>query len=765
MPSAASIPDWPVFRFFRTSSVQDDMRPGQADLHVGLMPWAPVWMAAGIGLWFSLPFQPGVAACLLAAFLLLAGLAMWRRRHQGRAAEAVRLTGFALMLTAAGFALTGLRALRVDAPVLNFRYYGPIEGRVVQVDRSGRDRLRLTLDRVRLARMAPDRVPERVRISLPGGVTQAAAPGTRVMLTGHLGPPPGPAEPGGFDFRRSAWFQRLGAVGYTRSPVMIAAPPEPGGALRLHRLRMTLSAAMQQRIGGQAGAVAAALMTGDRSGISEKTNQMMRDSNLYHIISISGLHMGMLAGFVYAALRCVIVAFQAVSGTARGLPAHKFAALCAIFASAGYLWLSGGGVATERAFLMVAVMMGAILVGRRALSLRTVSLAAVLILAAAPEALLTPGFQMSFAATVTLILIFPPWQKRTRALHWLMRPVLMLVLSSVAAGLATSPIAAAHFSRMAHYGVLANLLVVPVTGILIMPMGPVAAFLSLTGLEDPALWLMGLGTAWMLNVGQWVAGLSGAVSSILQPGPYVLPLFGSGSILILLSQSGAIPAWKNPRLLAGVAILAACGILWATEKRPAVLISPEGDAVGVMTSSGRAVSKAQGGAFTVGKWLEKDGDLASQSQSAQRPAWHGPTKQRSAQFGSYLLVHLTGKGSSALVPGQCRPGRIIVTNERAEDPGTGCLLFDSSRLSETGAVALDVREGQLVIRTSSDVTGHRPWNDRRVIQHVAAGPIPHSLQDRRGLHSPDRFSTGRPHVRAMLAPARTAHRHWRQAPP
>lgn len=676
----------------------------------GLMPWVPVWMAAGIGLWFLLPAQPGVLANGLAAFAALCGLALWRLRLDIRMADTLRVAGLALILLALGFGLTSLRAWRVEAPVLGFRYYGAIEGRVIEIDRSARDRIRLTLDQVRLDRMAPARLPKKVRLSLPEGVTATPPPGTRVMLTGHLGPPPGPAEPGGFDFRRAAWFESLGAIGYTRDPVMVAAPPVPGGALRLHRLRMQLSAAMQDRIEGQAGAVASALMTGDRSGISEATNQMMRDSNLFHIISISGLHMGMLAGFVYAALRLLVVAGQAISGRAASLPAHKLAAIGGIAAAAGYLWLSGGGVATERAFLMVAVMLGAILADRRALSLRTVALAAALILALAPEALLTPGFQMSFAATVALIVIYPPWLRLGQHLPWYLRPLAMLVLSSVVAGLATSPIAAAHFSRMAHYGVLANLLVVPVTGVLIMPMGPIAALLAPIGLDGPALWLMGLGTRWMLAVGEWIAGLNGAVSYVIQPGPLVLPLLGAGAVIAILCWRRGRPAWRNLRSTCGVGLLAIGFALWLGAGRPAVLISAQGDVVGVMTAAGRSLSKPKGGSFTVGEWLEKDGDIATQPEAAARPGWQGPTKQRRFDLGEVELLHLTGKGSAEAARQACSAGRIIVTDQPVEMRANGCLLFDADRLRRSGAIAM-VWDGQALRQTSSrELTGDRPWS-------------------------------------------------------
>ncbi|MFV0408324.1 MAG: ComEC/Rec2 family competence protein [Paracoccus sp. (in: a-proteobacteria)] len=687
-----------------------ERQPVALSERAGLMSWVPVLMAAGIGLWLSLPAQPGLIANGLALLVLLAGIGLWRLRPDLARAGPLRLTGFALIFAVLGFGLTGLRAARVEAPVLGFRYYGPIEGRLIEIDRSARDRIRLTLDQVRLTRMAPVRIPHKIRLSLPDGAPAPPPPGTRVMLTGHLGPPPGPAEPGGFDFRRAAWFDRLGAIGYTRDPVMIAAPPEPGGMLRLHRLRMQLSGAMQERIGGQAGAVSAALMTGDRSGITEATNQLMRDSNLYHIISISGLHMGMLAGFVYAAARLLVVAAQGISGRGQMLPAHKAAAVVAIAAAAGYLWLSGGGVATERAFLMVTVMLGAILAGRRALSLRTVALAAALILALAPEALLTPGFQMSFAATVALIVFYPPWQRLGRHLPWYLRPVLMLVLSSVVAGLATSPIAAAHFSRMAHYGVLANLLVVPMTGILIMPMGPIALLLAPVGLAGLPLWLMGLGTRWMLAVGSWIAGLDGAVSYIKQPGPLVLPLMGLGAVLVVLLWPAGRPAWRDPRPMLGLGLIGLATGLWLISARPDLLIAREGNAAGLMSAQGRALSKEKGGSFSVGEWLEKDGDIASQTEAAARQGWSGPVKERLARLGEVEIRHLTGKGAADAATRLCRAGQIIVSDQKIGALAGGCRLLDASQLSETGAVAI-WQDGQgLRITSTAEITGARPWS-------------------------------------------------------
>ncbi|CAN0589484.1 unnamed protein product, partial [Ectocarpus sp. 12 AP-2014] len=165
-------------------------------------------------------------------------------------------------------------------------------------------------------------------------------PGQVVILTGHLSPPGGAVEPGGFDFRRHAWFLRLGAVGYTRKPVLLLEPA--GEGLRVARMRLWLSARVQAALPGERGAFAAAIMTGDRSGMGQDTLQVLRDSNLAHLLAISGLHMGLLAGFVFAALRVALLLHPHVR---HHWPVKKLAAGSALLAASGYLALSGGNVA------------------------------------------------------------------------------------------------------------------------------------------------------------------------------------------------------------------------------------------------------------------------------------------------------------------------------------------------------------------------------------------------------------------------------------
>ncbi|MEX0301625.1 MAG: DUF4131 domain-containing protein, partial [Leisingera sp.] len=234
-----------------------------------LFPWVPVFLGAGIGAYFSLKSEPAaeVYATIAVASLVLVFCATRRRP--------LAFLCWAPALTAAGLCLAASRAHLVAAPVLDFRYYGSVEGRVVSVDRSPTDALRLTLDQVRLARVAADEAPARVRISLKSQV-RVPPPGARVMTTAHLLPPQGPAEPGGFDFRRHAWFKQLGGLGYTRVPVLLSEAP--GGGVPIERLRRVLAQSLQQRIPGETGGFAAAITAGDRSGVGEQTLAALRKS-------------------------------------------------------------------------------------------------------------------------------------------------------------------------------------------------------------------------------------------------------------------------------------------------------------------------------------------------------------------------------------------------------------------------------------------------------------------------------------------------------
>ena len=650
-----------------------------------LFPWVPVWLGAGVALYFALPVEPGWPVYAAAALGCAASVLGAWRLGEGAAPLLV-----ALALVLAGLCVAGARAHHLAEPVLGWRYYGPVEGRIVGIDRSGSDAVRLTLDRVRLHDVTPDRTPARVRVSLHG--TQGFVtprPGLRVMMTAHLSPPGGPVEPGGFDFQRHAWFLRLGAVGYTRIPVLTAAPADRG--LWLFKARMALSERVQEALPGEVGGFAAAIMTGDRSGIGQDTLRALRVSNLAHLLAISGLHMGLLAGFVFAAFRLGLAAIPAIG---LRLPTKKLAAAMALPVAAIYLGLSGGNVATERAFVMAAVALVAVMTDRRVLSLRAVAAAAIIVLVLRPEALLGPGFQMSFAATTALVAVFG-WLRDARVPlgpRWA-RGAVAVVISSAVAGIATAPVAAAHFNQFAHYGLVANLLSVPLMGALVMPAAVLAACLLPLGLEGAALWVMGQGLGWILGVAHWVFGLEGARGTVVSPAAGVLPLMAFGALIIVLWQGRARVVGLAPMLLAAV--------LWARTERPDVLISDTGALVGVMTPQGRALNRPRGAGFVALNWLENDGDAATQQGAAARwPASQAP--------GDIRVLALRGKRAAQELT-DCRSHDWIVLNTQAVHP-LPCTVFDPESLRRTGAVALRATRDGVTRTTAREVTGARLWN-------------------------------------------------------
>ncbi len=661
-----------------------------------LFPWTAVCFGLGVAAYFKWPVEPGVAVWGIALGIAVAG---------GILSRISRLWGLAVLLLVGGFLCANARAHLVAAPVIEFRYYGPVEGRLVAIDRSQSDALRLTLDHVQLSRMSQDRTPRRVRITARD-LQEPPPIGARVMTTAHLSMSGGPVEPGGFDFRRHLWFLGIGAVGYTRVPVLLSEGP--GSDLWVARKRAQITQTLHNRLPGAGGAVAAAVLTGDRRGLDAETVHVLRVSNLAHLLAISGLHMGLLTGVVFTALRMFLV----VSGLALGrdLRAKKMAAAGALCAGAAYLAVSGGNVATERAFIMVAVVLGAVLLGRRALTLRAVALAALVVLLHRPESLLGPGFQMSFAATTALVAVFG--YLRAQRLNMgpsLSRPVLMLLLSSGIAGLATAPFGAAHFNTMSHYGLLANTLAVPVMGGLVMPAAVLAVVLIPFGAEGLALWAMVQGLEWILWVAHFVSNLPNPQSFVAQPQAWVLGLLSIGGLALCLLQ--------GPVRFVGLIAIFCGGIAWQNTERPYLLISEDGGLIGLRTDAGRALSKAKGSGFIAKVWLENDGTPMPQSTAATR--WSDQASQ------PYLA--LRGKRAAESFAG-CGRHKIVVSNQPLARAGkdASCLVIDPDLLRLTGSLFISAR-GE--VTTNRSVSGLRMWSPStwyKAADPLAGTKVPHA---------------------------------------
>ena len=431
-----------------------------------LMPWLAVAYGFGIVVYFTADREP---AWWAASALALVGavFAIGARRRPVGFSVAL---GFAAM--AAGFATATLRTAIVAHPILQFAASSVTLSGFVEIreERERSDRITLRVHRIDNARRLAD-VPDRVRLAVRKNT--APAVGSFIELKARLSPPLAPLRPGGYDFARDMYFQRIGASGYALGKMQIVQPPISRDAW-LHYatvidgIRETIDKRIRAAIPGDEGAIASALITGKRDAISTPVNDAMYISSLAHVLSISGYHMAVVAGMVFFFIRAGLAL---VPSLASRRPIKKWAAAAALIAAAFYLLLSGAEVATQRSFIMIAIVLVGILVDRPTLTFRTITIAAIGVLLLAPESVVQPSFQMSFAATLALIAAYQhglPWRANSdtslgaRVALWGGREIFGLALASFVAGLATTPYASYHFHRAAPYGVIANLLAMPV---------------------------------------------------------------------------------------------------------------------------------------------------------------------------------------------------------------------------------------------------------------------------------------------------------------
>jgi competence protein ComEC len=415
-----------------------------------LLPWVPIAFGTGIALYFTADHEP-VAWVAAATAAALCVTALLLRRH------ALFPVAVMIAAVAAGFAVGALKTARVSHAVLMRPVYVPLLNGFVET-REVRERTdRFVLRVVEMDDPWRHTKLDRVRLSVRKDT--APAVGSFVELKARLQPPLAPMRPGSYDFGRDMFFQGIGASGFVMGAIKVVTPPNSGGlALRYATLmqdfRDTIDARIRLVLSGDSRAIATALLTGRRDAITTPVNDALFISGLGHVLSISGYHMAVVAGVVFFAIRALLALIPALTVT---FPIKKWSAAGALLAAAFYLLLSGAEVATQRSFFMTAVVLIAVMVDRRAITFRTLAVAAMIVLAIAPEALVHPSFQMSFAATLGLVALVqmgmpklfasPDHSPTARAALWGGREIVTLALASFVAGLATTPCRVSFSSR------------------------------------------------------------------------------------------------------------------------------------------------------------------------------------------------------------------------------------------------------------------------------------------------------------------------------
>jgi competence protein ComEC len=551
---------------------------------------------------------------------------------------------------------------------------------------------------------------ERVRLSVRKGT--APAVGSFVEVKARLMPPLSPLRPGSYDFGRDMYFQKIGASGFVMGAIRTAEAPAAGGlslryAAFMQGLRDAIDARIRTVLDGDRRAIATALLTGRRDAISEPVNDAMFISGLGHVLSISGYHMAVVAGVVFFAVRALLALFPALTVSH---PIKKWAAAAALVAAAFYLLLSGAEVATQRSFFMTAVVLVAVMVDRRAVTFRTLAVAAMIVLAIAPEALVHPSFQMSFAATLGLVALVqngmprlfasPDHSATARVALWGGREAMTLVLASLVAGLATTPYAAFHFHRVTPYGLLANLAAMPVVSAVVMPAGLLGLVAMPFGFDGVFWAIMGAGIDWMIWVTRWVAALPGAVGRMAAFG--IGPLIAASAGIILLGLLRTPLRWSGAALLA-------VATLWALAvPQPDILISADGRNVGVRGADGRLhLMRAAKDAFLVREWLAADADPRTAGDGSLADGVSCDPAGCVTALGGGAFVALALRPEA--LADDCERAALVVTTRQA--PMTcAASVIDTERLRRQGAMALRRSRDGFSLEPVRAASVDRPWS-------------------------------------------------------
>jgi competence protein ComEC len=706
-PGDAAMQQPPWRKSARLSSVGDALEGLLARAGFDRGPWLAVAFAAGIAAWFVLarPVE-WVLAASVSLIVAIGAVALWRgnpaRQHLMTACVGVGL------LVAAGIAVVWARSELIGARAIERPIVARFDGRVLaRIEQPAEGRVRLVL----ATRDPASGRAIKVRVNVPlEADRRSLAEGALIRLQARLMPPQPPMLPGGYDFARTAWFDGLAATGSVQGAVEVLEPASGAGGLAV--LQRRLADHVRSRLDGSPGAIAAAFASGDRGAIDPADEQAMRDSGLSHLLSISGLHVSALIALAYVLALKLLALWPWLALRVR-LPLA--AAAIGALAGVGYTLLTGAEVPTVRSCIGAILVLIALALGREPLSLRMVAVGAMVVLLLWPEALVGPSFQMSFAAVIAIVALHGAQPVRDFLapreegwLAWLVRRVAMLLLTGIVIEIALMPIVLFHFHRAGIYGAMANVVAIPLTTFVSMPLILLALTLDVVGAGAPAWWLAGKSLELLLWIARFTADQPGAVRLMPQMSGAAFALFLAGGLWLALWRGRA-------RLLGFLPALAATGLLLTTPV-PDLLISGDGRHVGITGEDDRLlVLRETKSEFTRDNLLELAGVTGEPVPLAE---W--PGAQCSEDFCTIALNRggrewqvLMGRSRQRIeeraLAAACERADVVVADRWLP---FSCrprwLKIDGRMLAESGGLAI-VLDGQAVTRVADSQGEHGWW--------------------------------------------------------
>ncbi|MBB4076773.1 ComEC/Rec2-related protein [Bartonella fuyuanensis] len=672
-----------------------------------------VFFSLGIIFYFHLEQEPswGQLGALVSIFLGIFYAARFYRK--------IWIPVGFLFCVVLGALAAKIETWRIATPMLSSDLITTLKGRIVSIEPGAKGGFRLVVDILGTENPVLRHSLHRIRLSarhLPSGLAIGDGLYGKVKMLALSGP----VRPGGYDFSFHNYFKGIGAQGvYLEEPRKILVS-QPDGMLaivlqKIENLRTKMTQRIRVALAGEKGSVAAALITGQRAGISNETNEALRTSGLAHILSISGLHMALLSGIVLLAIRSFLAFFPVFSSY---YPTKKFAAIVAFVITAFYLLLSGLAISAQRSFVMISVMLVAILCNRSAITMRNFSIAGLITLAMTPHEILGPSFQMSFSATAALIAFFDWLSGRSffrkrkiissyfggGVVNFVFLSMLSTCASSLVAGSASGIYAAYHFSNTAPLTLISNAFALPIISIFVIPFGLIAVFAMLGGFEWLPLQIMGIGIGLVIKI----AHIIKAISPDLNPG--FMPL----SALVLLSIGlVGLTFCKTPiRLFFSFFILV--GVCICVMHSPVQLMIVDNmRLVGVIRDKNLYIDRYHISKFTTSIWKK-----TFHVNETIKPTKYGPPFHGQFICDHHLCASLLDNGLKVIVlhreKDQCVKADILIqtfaiARHNPTCPKKAKIIFTPQQLLSRGSVVM-TKSGDIIW---SSLGFHRPWNMHR----------------------------------------------------
>ena len=535
-------------------------------------------------------FEPAPIALILVLILLLAG-AFWLRRSVRGFPAAIFLLAFW-----AGFSLLSLHGALFGTSMVRGVFFGEYSARVDAIHSNDGARARLIISQITPldGRNAPP--IRRARILVPA--EQAPKVGEIISASMRLYRVPGPVVPGGYDSQFQSYFDGIGAFGSTTGALQVIKPINGNSLLRfITDIRNAIGKRIDAGLSLPVSGIARALIIGDQGQVDETIRDQLAASGLAHVLAISGLHLSLVAGGVFAAIRMALAASFRLG---QYINVKKLAALGGMAAALTYLALSGAGVSAVRATLMLLLVFGAVLAGRRALTMRNVAFAAIFVILVDPSSIFRPGFQLSFAAVTALVGAYEGYRhKAHREQSWIKKlgsALSGIALTSLIAGAATALFAAYHFQQIAPLGVLGNMIAIPLVGFVVLPAALVAVMMMPLGFEGIFLTIMGWGI-------EQIIGVARSISSWGE-GSFSAPLLGPAALFIALVALAWFAFFPGKLRLAGLVGAIPLLMAFGTLPRPDVMIADTTQAVAVRTNGNFELMAGKQNSFAVNAWSE-----------------------------------------------------------------------------------------------------------------------------------------------------------------